>query len=287
MMESIGFKLRQTRLRSGLTLEEVSETTRIPVRILQAIEEDNQIQIGSRFFYNSFARQFAQCLKLDDTALAEAIHAASDQLPKALAPGELGTPIPPQLAPLRPRRAEKLRWLVPVGSLALMLLACSGFYSFWQDARHDMRTSVSNLFSLSNLLRESKPEALRAKLSASSRPPSRDGRARSSETAPPVSGGFRLEVSAVERTWLSVSADGKQVYSGILQTSETKELEGKQVAKVRAGNAGGIEVVFNGKIIGPLGPKGQVRTAVFTRDHYTILQPAATFALSHIILALP
>jgi hypothetical protein len=54
---------------------------------------------------------------------------------------------------------------------------------------------------------------------------------------------------------------------------------------VRAGNAGGIQVVFNGKTIGPLGPKGQVRTAVFTRDRYTILEPAATsFALSQLML---
>ena len=89
----------------------------------------------------------------------------------------------------------------------------------------------------------------------------------------------------MEKTWLSVSADGKEIYSGILQTAESKELEGQRTARVRAGNAGGIQVVFNGKTIGPLGPKGQVRTAVFTRDRYTILEPAATsFALSHLML---
>ena len=101
-MESIGPKLRQARLRSGLTLEEVSNSTRIPVRILRAIEEDDQAQVGSRFFYNSFARQFARHLQLDESEVNAGIDAALADLPKPLVPGEAGTPMPPGLLPCVP-----------------------------------------------------------------------------------------------------------------------------------------------------------------------------------------
>jgi hypothetical protein len=82
-----------------------------------------------------------------------------------------------------------------------------------------------------------------------------------------------LSVSATEPTWLSVVSDGKQVFSGVLQPSESKTLEGREAARIKVGNAGGLEVRWNGKPIGPLGPRGQVRVVNFTKDNYEILHP--------------
>jgi hypothetical protein len=82
-----------------------------------------------------------------------------------------------------------------------------------------------------------------------------------------------LNVSATERTWLSITSDGRTVFSGVLEPSQTKTLEGKEMTRIRVGNAGGVEVQWNGKPIGPLGPRGQVRVASFTKDNYEILQP--------------
>ncbi|HEX4807675.1 MAG TPA: DUF4115 domain-containing protein [Bryobacteraceae bacterium] len=80
-------------------------------------------------------------------------------------------------------------------------------------------------------------------------------------------------------------SDGKQIYSGVLQVDQSKILESRKSALIRTGNAGGVEVVFNGKQIGPLGPKGQVRTVVFTKDNYEIVQPADRASLSSFRLA--
>src|SRR5207248_10499537 len=59
-----------------------------------------------------------------------------------------------------------------------------------------------------------------------------------------VNSGFHVEVAAVERTWLSITADDKEVYSGVLDVAETKELEGHNSARIRTGNAGGVNVLF-------------------------------------------
>ena len=40
-----------------------------------------------------------------------------------------------------------------------------------------------------------------------------------------------------------------------------------------------MSLVFNGKPIGVAGPRGQVRTVVFTKDNYQVLQTASQVAL--------
>jgi cytoskeleton protein RodZ len=291
-MESIGLKLRQARLRAGLTLEEISSTTRISLNYLRAIEADDLDQIGSRFFYASFVRQFAAALKLDDAAFVAALDSAMSHLPAPLAPGEPGTPVPPHLSPLRPTRTRTLRWAVSVGSLAAVLVACSGVYSFWQNYRYELMPSFSKLMRFASERRSAESKPADSVRHSDEKSPVADGTGPNPPGKQPGAteaepSGVRLEVSALERTWLSVFTDGRQVYNGILQASETKELDGQKTARVRTGNAGGIAVVFNGKTIGTLGPKGQVRTAVFTKDRYTILEPSARFALSEVTLGLP
>jgi hypothetical protein len=79
-----------------------------------------------------------------------------------------------------------------------------------------------------------------------------------------------LNVSAVEQTWISLAAEGKTVFTGILAKGETKTLEGAEQARLVVGNAGGLEVRWNGKVIEPIGPRGHIREVVFTRENYRI-----------------
>ena len=82
-----------------------------------------------------------------------------------------------------------------------------------------------------------------------------------------------VDLMAHEATWLSVSSDGKPVFSGVLQANETKSVGGKQFAKLRVGNAAGIDVRLNGKLLGPLGARGQVLVVLFTPDNFQIVSP--------------
>ena len=84
-----------------------------------------------------------------------------------------------------------------------------------------------------------------------------------------------LNLSATEKTWLSISSEATRLFSGILEPCQTKTLTGLDAARMTVGNAGGIEVRLNGKPIGPIGKSGQVRTVVFTPDNFEVL-PADT-----------
>ena len=96
--------------------------------------------------------------------------------------------------------------------------------------------------------------------------------------------GFHVELSVVERTWLSIVSDGKQIFSGMVEPFETKVLEGNETARIRTGNAGAVSLVFNGRPIGNLGPRGQVRTVIFTKDNYEVLEPAPHLTLTRFSL---
>jgi isopentenyl diphosphate isomerase/L-lactate dehydrogenase-like FMN-dependent dehydrogenase len=84
-----------------------------------------------------------------------------------------------------------------------------------------------------------------------------------------------LDLMAREETWLSASSDGKMVFQGILAPHDTKTIEGREFAKLKVGNAAGLEVRLNGKPVGPLGARGQVLEVVFRPDNFQIVPPAS------------
>jgi len=83
---------------------------------------------------------------------------------------------------------------------------------------------------------------------------------------------IHIELSAIQPTWLSISADGKTTYSGTLGAMKTMSFDGKDSAQIRTANAGGVNIIFNGRALGPLGRRGQSRTFVFTKGGYEVVQ---------------
>src|SRR3954447_17131565 len=142
-MESVGRKLREARTRQGKTLEQVNQQTRIPLRNLQAIEDDDCTIFGSPFFYRSFVKQYADSVGLAPDELAVEVKAVTDSMPVPLVPGEGGYK-PPKIKPLvsggKPRWS---RWFASLGSLTLVIVACSAFYAFWRAPASGTPVSLS------------------------------------------------------------------------------------------------------------------------------------------------
>lgn len=302
-MESVGSQLRQARLKLGLTLEQASAKTRISLRNLHAIEEDDVSNISSPFFYRSFVKQFAQYLNLEYSAVEAGVLEIASTMPEPLMPGQEGTTpadlARSKIAPLDGRRRSwNLRWISSVFSLVLVFFGCSSFYGVWQS-RSNWRSSLRALTSLMNpvsheaagsthqKLAEMSAPLLRTPLAAPQSIPTPDPSpslapaakpADSAKAASPDSDSkIHVELSAIERTWLSITSDGKETFSGVLEAAETKVLEGHQTALIRTGDAGAISFVFNGRAIGTLRPDGQVRTVVFTKNNYQVLDASLRF----------
>jgi cytoskeleton protein RodZ len=255
-MLSVGEKLQRARLERGLDLASVASLTKINPKYLQAIEADDRASLPSAFFYKSFVHQYASVLSLDTREL----DAEMDPVLSAEAP----PPLPGQ----ETREARSLPRMKASGyrfyrrsqyasyvALLIALLGCSGIYSWW----HKAQTSVP--------VQKVQPAAVAPTPVVPPPAPSRG-----LEAIP----GYKvlLELLAREETWLSVSSDGHPVFSGILARNESKSVEGREFARLKVGNAAGLEVRLNGKLISPLGGRGQVLVVVFHPDNFQIVPQA-------------
>jgi transcriptional regulator with XRE-family HTH domain len=70
-MAQIGSILRESRVRMGLSLKEVSESTKIRVKYLAALEDDDYGAIPGPTFVKAYLRTYANVLRLDPDSLID------------------------------------------------------------------------------------------------------------------------------------------------------------------------------------------------------------------------
>src|ERR1700676_1236967 len=83
-LPSFGQKLKLEREKRKITLEQISLSTKIGIRMLQALEEDNFNQLPGGIFNRGFVRAYSRFLGLDeDQTIADYMQASGDALPAA------------------------------------------------------------------------------------------------------------------------------------------------------------------------------------------------------------
>jgi len=289
-MNSVGAILRTERERQGREVAEIAEELCITQRYLRAIEQDDLKSLPGAFFYKSFVKQYAAILQVDERTLQSGIEALTSNIEPAPLPGadsRYGPSIPSTAKPIRgldPIVEDGNRSYFPdrrmgwsLAGLAGVLLGCSGIYSLYNRApqavaaKPFVNTPDVNKPVVKDVATPVKAESPSPVPAPASSTPSVDV---STTTGPDGVNHVVLNLSATEKTWISITSDGKQIFSGVLEPSQTKTLTGLEVAKMKVGNAGGLDVRWNGKPIGPIGPRGQVRVLLFTPEDFKILQPS-------------
>ncbi len=290
-MTSVGIILKTERERQGREPAEIAEELCITQRYLRAIEQDDLGSLPGTFFYKSFVKQYAALLNVDEMLLKPGVESLTAEASPLPLPGGdpryiLGHSPPangnhfatePDSSPVRrldPIVSDGNRRYLTDGRLGLsiaglvaVLLVCSGFYAWWNRA-----PQVGGNASVS----QSHPPLVATVSQSKSAPANTPSLNVTSTTGPDGENHVVLNLSATEKTWIQITSDGKEIFSGILQPSQTKTLTGSDVAKLRIGNAGGLEIQWNGKAIGPVGPRGQVRVVVFTPENFQVLPGTPT-----------
>ena len=288
-MNSVGRILRSARERQSRALSEIADELCLTQQYLRAIENDDVKSLPGAFFYKNFVRQYALILGVKESEIRSGV----ELLAAAEEPVQPGALPQPPLRPMDPIVADNNRSYfahtrlgMSVAALAVALLACSGFYAWWSrpaeaavaKARPLPPVVQPHVHSLVQPPAQpvvqpvSQPEQQQSAEAAANTPVSAQVTA-VAETHTTVDGINQvvLNLSATEKTWLSISSEGKRLFSGFLEPSQTKTLTGLDAARMTVGNAGGIEVRLNGKPIGPIGKSGQVRTVVFTPGTFEVL----------------
>lgn len=285
-MTSVGEMLRAERVRKERTVREIADQLKISARYLEAIESDDRKVLPGSFFYKSFVRQYASALDFSNRGLLEErLALVPDDDPPPVLPGET---LEYPLKPIEPIVTEynfhsvsgsrRTGW--SAAALVLVVVACSGVYAWYRQLRTEAATTTPQPVS-----RWTPPDTAGAQPEAtkpSPAPAQPVATPAAAEVLPPATDlqdgqHILVDVAAREATWISIVSDGKQIFVGMMEPAQSKTLQGRESARIRVGNAAGIEVRLNGKPIGPLGARGQVRILQVTKDNFQILSPSQQF----------
>lgn len=325
-MANLGEKLKETRLKQGLTIQEIAGQTRIQPHFLEALEQNNLDVIPGAFFRKSFLRQYAAALGLNpddfdsDTSIQFGSYGGSDDAPALGMSSRIQPDLPPLPTPGRTAGFPFRQALLSIGLLVGVVAVCAVAYTFWEDFQNrDQRASTQmQAPSLSETTPNSggaeQPPANEAGLDASSTatpdqtasssdPSALSGPGEDPGSAPAAnpatgtvdadtkttttvetsstpeltvhgSGSRELRLSAKSLTWVRVREGDRTVYIGTIDVGQTKLIRVNEGAQILVGNAGGLNVVWQGSDIGQVGPSGQIRTVTLTPEGSSIQAPA-------------
>ncbi|HEY2843930.1 MAG TPA: RodZ domain-containing protein [Bryobacteraceae bacterium] len=289
-MNSVGRILRSARERQGRELAEIADELCLTQQYVRAIEADDVKSLPGAFFYKNFVRQYAAIVGVKDAELRSGVDSLTAAFEEPVLPGALAQP---PVRPMDPIVADNnrsyfasTRMGLSVAGLAVALVACSAFYAWWSRPAEAAMAKVSTP---PPVMQPSVQPAVQAVGQPVAQPVVETVAQQNPSEPTPVQLASQviaetqtqvaadgtnhvvLNLSATEKTWLSISSEGKRLFSGFLEPSQTKTLTGIEAARMTVGNAGGLEVRLNGRLIGPIGKSGQVRTIVFTPDNFQVL----------------
>ena len=73
----------------------------------------------------------------------------------------------------------------------------------------------------------------------------------------------RVQIKAKEEVWIEIWDDDTAVDSKVLKKGETYDVpENSAALTLKTGNAGGMDVIVDGKVLKPLGPVGSIRSNI-------------------------
>ena len=251
----VGDILRREREKQGLTIADVEKGTSIRGLYIEHIERSNIAELPGMVYAKGFVRNYAKFLRLDAESLVQQF---AEENGTVSAPPPMEVETPPRRISLSNVGDESLSQIsigsqstsyagifgkLAIGIIILVALVGGGVAVISAINSPARETAVTPP------VRTEQPAAASASAEADA-----SDAARAAANAD----GVRVSVTLTERCWTEISVDGKTVFEGIIEKGKTENWQGKESVVIRAGNAGALDVTFNGKKLGKFGENGEV-----------------------------
>ena len=277
-MPALGERFRAAREARGLTFSDVAEHIRIRSVYLAAIEDENWSAIGAPVYIRGFLRTYARFLGLESEEVVAEFNSQASAPPPPVPSAPGAPPKTSYLADEEPpaRALSPLIWIASL--VAVVLIAVVVYNEATLRARQSASALPSNNPGVVASASAAGLAADTAPSTAASPSPSENPSVNSSESpsasptvnpsespspTPLASGTANLEVRVSAPSWLRVTVDGNVSMEGTFPAGTVRQFHGK-TARLRIGNAGGVEVIIDGKSVGRLGSAGDVVERIFT-----------------------
>ena len=251
-MAGCGRRLREAREAAGLSLADVGERLKMPVRVVESLEREDWSRLGAPVFVRGQLRSYSRLLGLG----TEPIVAASGVAP--VAPAELQ---PRSYTPPMQRFAEQAS-----RRIVYVVLTAAIVVPVWLATRPH----------LTQVTAQTAPLDVSVPQSALSTAETAQPMVASQAPMPaPQPAAAALELKLNAPSWVQVTGrDGGVLESGLLDAGQQREYRADQVARVVIGNASAAEVRWNGEAQDLAGFR-RANVARFTVSSDGRLQPAA------------
>lgn len=300
---TFGEHLKREREMRGVSLEEISAATRISVRFLEALENEHWAQLPGGIFNRGFIRSVGRFLGMDEEGLVAEYALETRERPEiAVWTKEpvrkrrnwfaiIGTIVVlaaivvggwyaaqrygPSVAAWHARHPilrtvmAKLRHKsglsttdAPASAVPLPPAA--------NQAQQAANPSAGNASIPSGTAENSNAPVAASQTTASASAaahPDKKAPSEAAESAAAASGPMQLKVEAGESSTVTVTADGKTVFSGKLDAFKTLTFQAQKSFIISASKSNAVLLELNGRTVPPLGAPNQPGTITLTRDN--------------------
>jgi len=263
-----GTFLRQAREKRGISLQQVSVTTKISARVLDALERNDASKLPGGIFSRAFVRSYAREVGLEPELAVASFVAA---FPEESGAEEMPSATTAEDAETFESRRRVATTLVQLLVVSLVVVVLGLIYVTMWGSKAKPAPSVSEPGARQPL----RPPAATQQATPAPAPPSPSTPPEPDVTAggvvdSAVGQGAPLVVGIVasDLCWLSVTVDGTRVLARNLQAGERLEYRVRTGVTMIAGNAAALAVTLNGKPARPLGGPGRVVTTTITADTF-------------------
>jgi cytoskeletal protein RodZ len=271
-MDTVGQFLKAARIQSGRALGEIAGATKIRKGLLEAIEEDRYELLPPRIYLRGMIKLFAQEVGADVDAVLDTFEAVSFDK----AGGEEKRDVRRHLQPASPRA------YIPL----VLIIVCAFLVYFFLTGkpgdREDSSRVTAPLENAASQAPTSVPAAATTTLNPAQAGDVKAAPAPAAASAPAVSpapaatqpaGPFTIRFEAQALTWMRIQADQDKHFDILLRSGESYKHTATRTMTVRLGNAGGVTIYVDDKLLGTAGKPGEVINLQFPEAIQQLQQP--------------
>jgi cytoskeleton protein RodZ len=310
--ETLGKYLRQQRESKKISLKEVAKSTKVREHILKAIEEDQHHLLPPTTYVKGFLLSYAKYLGLNPKDVLVSYKKAlkgepftppstqptkperkfppqrppkpESKIPPPPPPkSKEETPLPPSAKPREeiPRRHpskpkqkilrnRKQTWVVGGAIVASLIV----FYFFSpypskppiEPVPEKPPVAPSPPVTATTSIQEGKPVVEEKRPLAPSLPVT-------ATTSVPEKKPLSLQLKAIEETWVSLQVDDQSEKEMTFKPGEGISLQASNRIRILIGNAGGLELILDGKRLDKFGKSGEVLTLLCSPQGVEVKRP--------------
>jgi len=246
-------ELKDMREARGLSLQAIFETTRVGLVNLTAVENGDYNRLPPPVYARNFIRKYARAVGIDEKPILDRYEKHLESLKPPQEETEVRKPWP--------ETSRRYRFLFM--SLAAVIAAGILVFSIFlydQGGKPPSPAPVVESPSPAQVIPV--PEQTAAVPNAPAQiTASKSAPAPAEKTIlPPAAAGkmYHLVIEARELTWIRITEDRNPAYQALLKPGDKIERMASDYFQLDIGNAGGINLTFQGKPLGSIGKQGQI-----------------------------